>query len=61
MMITIPRGLERSILLKGQELYSWGFTYKKVSTFLREEYDLGYAEAHLYATYSRVPNISQIA
>lgn len=61
MLINIPRGLERAILLKGQELYSWGWTYKKVFKFLKEEYNLGYAETHLYATYSRVPNIEQIA
>ena len=61
MLVNIPRGLERRILLKGQERYSWGWTYRKVFLFLKEEYNLGYAEAHLHATYSRVPNIEKIA
>lgn len=61
MLLNIPRGLDKVILKKGQELYSWGYTYKKVCICLREEFNLGYAEAHLHATYSRVPNISNIA
>ncbi|MBQ3423014.1 MAG: hypothetical protein IJH34_15470 [Romboutsia sp.] len=61
MLINIPSGLNKMILRKGQELYSWGYTYKKVCKYLQLEYNLGYAEAHLHATYSRVPNILQIA
>ena len=61
MLITIPKGLNKLILIKGQELYSWGFTYKKVATFLCEEFNLNVKDTHLYATYSRVPNVSQIA
>jgi len=61
MLINIPSGLNKMILRKGQELYSWGYTYKKVCKYLQLEYNLGYAKAHIHATYSRVPNIEKIA
>ena len=61
MLVNIPKGLEKEILVKGNELYSWGFTYRKVFKFLQLEYNLDLLDSHLYATYSRIPNISQIA